>query len=526
MVVLGAGHNGLVCAGYLARAGYRVKVLERRGVVGGAAVTEEIIPGYRNSTLSWVVGLLPAKIIHELELERFGLKIINRRSSGLQIFPDGRHLLLGLDKTANLREYAKFSETDAVRMPAYERQLSEIADLVRELTFETPPRAAGGIGAMVDMGKLLYRLKRSHNNHYVKLASLLGKSAGDMLDEWFESEEIKGHLAFTAIVGNFVSPYFPGSSVVLLHSVYGETNGVKGAFGHPYGGMGAITRAMADSARSKGVEIEVNAAVMRVIVENGFARGAVLQDGTEIRARAVVSSLNPKLLLLDLIDKNDLPADVVERMKHWRCRGGVIRLNLALSELPRFAQMPNLDANGYTSMFKISPSMSYLDQAYDDAKTGNWSRKPAVMWSFPSTLDDSLAPPGHHVASVFAQHFHPKLSGARSWDDCKHEAAESVITLIDQQCPNFRNAIVGMKILSPLDLEREYGLLGGDIFHGQMHLDQSYVLRPLAGYADYRAPIRNLFMCGSGTHPGGSVTGMPGHNAAREILNDVRRRRL
>jgi phytoene dehydrogenase-like protein len=525
-IILGAGHNGLVCAGYLAKAGYKVKVLEKRSIVGGAAITEEFYPGFRNSILSFVVGLLPEHIIHEMELRKFGLRIIDRRISSFQAYDDGRHLLLTMDKKANFSEYKKFSSYDAEQIPHYEAMLSDIAKVIKQLSYQTPANLGTKLKDLARLGKTALTLRKLPQERYPEFADLFTKSAADFLEGWFESDAVKGNLALTAVVGNLVSPYHPGSSIVLLHSIYGETNGVKGAFGVPQGGMGSITQAMAEFCESKGVDISVDAAVQQVLVENGCVQGVTLEDGTTIEGKIVVSNVNPKLLFLHLMDQNDLPGYVIDRMRQWRCKGGVLRINAALSELPTFSCYPDLHPDAYTGMFKISPSIPYLERAYDDAKNGGWSKEAAIMWSIPSTLDESLAPKGLHVASIFAQHFHPNLNEGKSWDDCKHEAANSVIEKISQQVPNFRESIIGMQVISPLDLEREWGLIGGDIFHGQMHLDQMYMLRPITGHADYRGPVKNLYLCGSGTHPGGSVTGMPGYNSAREIIKDFKRRKI
>ena len=395
---------------------------------------------------------------------------------------------------------------------------------------EAPPNLGGGITDLWTALKLANRLRRLDRRRQGALAELMTMSVGDYLDRFFECDPIKGAFGFEGIIGNMVSPYHPGTAYVLLHHAFGEVNGRPGAWGHARGGMGAITQAMAKSAESRGVSIEVSAPVREVILEGGAdapqARGVVLEDGRAIRARAVAANTNPKLLYLRLMDPAVLPADFRRRMTGWRCRSGTFRMNVALAELPRFAA---LDGDGdeakLNGTIDIAPSLGYLEQAYDDAKAGDWARDPVVSLCLPSTLDDSLAPPGCHVASLFCQHFHPDLSDGRTWDDVKEQVADMIVDTVDGYAPNFKRSVVGRQVLSPLDLEREFGLVGGDIFHGALHLDQIYSLRPAAGYADYRSPVKDLYLCGSGAHPGGGVSGLPGRLAARAIVKDAKGRR-
>jgi phytoene dehydrogenase-like protein len=356
---------------------------------------------------------------------------------------------------------------------------------------------------------------------------LFVNSAGDYLDGWFESAPIKAAFGFDGIVGNYASPYSAGSAYVLLHHVFGEVNGKKGAWGHAIGGMGAITQAMSKAAAERGVEIRLSSPVREVIVEGGRAAGCVLQNGDAVRARCVVSNLNPKLLYGQLIDPGVLDENFRERMNNWRCGSGTFRMNVALAELPDFTALPGRSrAAHHTSGIIMAPSLAYMDQAYLDAKSGGWSKRPIVEMLIPSTLDGSLAPPGRHVASLFCQHVAPALPGGASWDDHREEVADLMIDLVNSHAPNFKASVLGRQIMSPLDLERTFGLIGGDIFHGALSLNQLFSARPMLGHGDYRGPLRGLYMCGSGTHPGGGVTGAPGHNAAREILKDFRRGRL
>lgn len=529
-VIIGGGHNGLVCAAYLAAAGLKVTVLERRAVAGGAAVTEEFHPGFRNSVAAYTVSLLNPRVIRDLELPRHGLRVVERRLSNFLPLEGNQFLKVGGGITE--QEVAKFSLRDALRLKDYAERLDAIADVLRDLVLETPPNVTAGswleaLPELLRSAKLGKRIARLDMAMRRELLGLFIKSAGDYLNSWFESAPIKAAYGFDGIVGNYASPYAAGSAYVLLHHVFGEVNGKKGAWGHAIGGMGAITQAMAKAAGERGVEIRLSSAVHEVIVESGRAVGVILEDGTAIRARCVVSNLNPKLLYGQLIDANVLPQDFRERMNHWRCGSGTFRMNVALSELPDFTVLPGKSlADHHTSGIIMAPSLEYMDQAWLDAKSGGWSKRPIVEVLIPSTLDDSLAPPGQHVASLFCQHVAPVLPGGASWDDHREEVADVMIDLVNSHAPNFKASVLGRQIMSPLDLERTFGLTGGDIFHGALSLDQLFSARPMLGHGDYRGPLAGLYMCGSGTHPGGGVTGAPGHNAAREIIADFRRRRL
>jgi phytoene dehydrogenase-like protein len=359
------------------------------------------------------------------------------------------------------------------------------------------------------------------------LLDLFTASAGDFLDNWFESPPIKAALGFDSVVGNYASPYAPGSAYVLLHHNFGEVNGKKGIWGHAIGGMGAITQAMAKAAVTHGVDIRLSTRVRRVLVENGCAIGVETDNGETIRAAAVAAGVNPKLLYLDLVDSCALPEGFRRRMESWRCASGTFRMNVALSELPDFTALPGTAcAEHHASGIIIGPSLGYMERAYFDARATGWSRNPIVELVIPSTLDDTLAPRGQHVASLFCQHAAPQLPDGSSWDDHRDAVADLMIETVDKYAPNFRRSVLARQILSPLDLERKFGLVGGDIFHGALDLRQLFSARPMLGYADYRGPIVGLYLCGSGGHPGGGVTGAPGHNAAREILRDFRRRRI
>jgi phytoene dehydrogenase-like protein len=530
VIIVGGGHNGLVCAAYLAAAGLKVMVLERRAVVGGAAVTEEFHPGFRNSVAAYTVSLLNPKVIRDLDLPRHGLRVVERRLSNFLPLDDHSYLKIGAGQTE--REVAKFSQRDAGRLGAYAERLDVIADVLRDLVLETPPNvtAAGWLEALPQMlsgARLGKRIAKLDMPMRRELLDLFVKSAGDYLDGWFDSAPIKAAYGFDGIVGNFASPYAAGSAYVLLHHVFGEVNGKKGVWGHAIGGMGAITQAMAKAAAARGVDIRVASGVREILVEAGRAVGVVTEKGEAFRARSVVSNLNPKLLYGSLIDPGVLPQDFSERISRWRCGSGTFRMNVALSELPDFKVLPGREAaDHHTAGIIMAPSLAYMDQAYLDAKSGGWSKRPIVEMLIPSTLDDGLAPAGQHVASLFCQHVAPTLPNGASWDAHREEVADVMIDLVTMHAPNFKASVLGRQIMSPLDLERTFGLIGGDIFHGALSLDQLFSARPMLGHGDYRGPLKGLYMCGSGTHPGGGVTGAPGHNSAREIIADFRRGRL
>ena len=527
VLIIGAGHNGLVCAFYLARAGLKVTMLERRAVVGGAAATEAFHPGFRNSVASYTVSLLNPKVVADMDLAGHGLRVVERKVANFLPLPDGDYLLTGEGRTA--AEVARFSSRDADRLTPYGGRLEVIADVLRALILEAPPNVVAGgwrealpeLLKGVGLGRRLGGLSMTGRRD---LLALFSQSAGDWLDGWFESEPIKAVFGFDGVVGNYASPYTPGSAYVLLHHVFGEVNGKKGAWGHAVGGMGAITQAMARACAALGVEIITEAPVREVITERGAAVGAVTQAGRSIRARVVVSNLHPKLLFQGLVDPAVLPGDFKERIERYRSGSGTFRMNVALAELPRFTCLPE-PGDHMTAGIIMAPSLAYMDRAFMDARTFGWSKAPIVEILIPSTLDDSLAPPGRHVASLFCQHVAPTLPDGRSWDDCRETVADLMIDTVDAHAPGFKASVLGRQINSPLDLERTFGLVGGDIFHGKLELDQLFSARPVLGHGAYRGPLPGLYLCGAGTHPGGGVTGAPGHNAAREILKDLRRRR-
>ena len=530
-VVVGGGHNGLCCAAYLAAAGISVCVVERRGVVGGAAVTEEFHPGFRNSTASYTVSLLDPGVVRDLKLAEHGLVVRERPFSNFLPLHDGAYLKVGGGIEATQAEIAKFSKRDADRLPAYYAMLDRVADVMRDLLHVTPPNL--GSARIRDVAPLAEMMKAGKAYRAMPLAEkrdvldLFTKSAGDILDRWFESAPIKAAFGFDAVVGNFASPYTPGSAYVLLHHVFGEVNGKRGQWGHAVGGMGAITQAMAAECAARGVDVRVNAPVERVIVEGGRAIGVRLVGGDTITAKRVIANVNPKLLFDRLVAAEEIPEDFRARIEGYRCGSGTFRMNVALARLPTFSSLPAPGPH-LSSGIIMAPSLDYMERAYFDARTRGWSREPIVEMLIPSTVDETLAPPGKHVASLFCQHVHPDLGAVqagRTWDDAREEVGDLMIATVDRFAPGFRASVVGRRALTPLDLEREFGLVGGDIFHGALSLDQLFSARPVLGNASYRMPIKGLYLCGSGAHPGGGVTGIPGRNAAREIVKDARKRR-
>jgi phytoene dehydrogenase-like protein len=529
VVIIGAGHNGLTCAAYLGMAGLKVKVIERRSVVGGAAVTEEFFPGFRNSVAAYTVSLLHPRIIADLRLADHGLRIVERRAQNFWPAPDGRYLLAAEGKTE--REVAKFSARDAGRYGAFNRQLDACADVLRDLVLEAPPNLTRGLttatlGELLKAGRFGKRLRRLSAEDLRTLHDLFTKSAADYLDGWFEGELVKALHGFDAIVGNYASPYTPGTAYVLLHHAFGEVNGKKRVWGHAVGGMGAITQAMARAAASHGVEIETDAAVREVIVEKGRACGVVLADGRAIRGAAVAANVTPKLLYTGMIAADALDADFLRRMRAWRCGSGTFRMNVALSRLPNFTALPAHEVmDHHTAGIILAPSLGYMDRAHLDARAHGHSREPIIEMLIPSTLDDTLAPRGAHVASLFCQHVAPDLPRAR-WNEQRDQVADLMIDTVERYAPGFKASVLGRQALGPLELEDMFGLTGGDIFHGALSLDQLFWARPALGYADYRGPLQGLYHCGSGAHPGGGVTGAPGHNAARAIIADRRWRWL
>ncbi len=523
VAVIGAGHNGLTCAAYLAAAGLRVVVLEKNEAVGGATLSEEFYPGFRNSVAAYTVSLLNPTVIADLELAKFGLKIVERPVANFWPVDEERYLLLPYGLANRQAAIAPFSAADAARLPDYEAALGRAASQLRALALKRPPNVGGGLSevfAGAALGRRLYGLTLEDKR---LLLDLFTKSAADFLAQWFESEIVKGALAFDGIVGAYAGPHTPGTAYVLLHHCFGEVNGKSGVWGHAIGGMGAISQAMAGSALARGAAIRTSEPVAAILVEDGGACGVRLQSGERIRARAVAANVAPKLLFRELVPAGVLAPDLRRRFLELKSGSGTFRMNVALAELPNFRCRPGTTvADHHASGIIIGPTVAYLEAAYLDARAHGWSRKPVVEMVIPSTLDASLAPPGRHVASLFVQHVAPHLPGGKSWDEAKEDFADLVIETVNEHAPNFKVSVLGRQSLSPLDLERRFGLLDGDIFHGQLTLDQLFSARPVLGHADYRMPVPHLYLCGSGAHPGGGVTGLPGRNAAHEIIRDFK----
>ncbi|WP_439107862.1 phytoene desaturase family protein [Congregibacter sp.] len=525
VIIIGAGHNGLSCAAYLARSGLKVRVLERRDVIGGAALTEEFHPGFRNSVFSYLVSLLDRSVMADLELEKHGLSLLHRPGGSLSLLP-GDHMYLPRDTLEAQAAIARFSQADAEVYPAFEDMLEDMGELVRGVAREIPPNFGGGWSDVWRLVKQANAFRQLSAERQVELSELMTMSIGDVLDRWFESDAIKGLYGFEGIIGNYANAYAPGTAYVLLHHVFGDVDGRTGAWSYAKGGMGSITQAMASYCESSGVEILTNAGVASIEISEGRARGVVLEDGRRFAAKAVAANTHPQVLFGQLVDKTHTPPDFQRRIEGYQSESATFRMNVALSELPRFDSVEH-DARGLLAMqntIDVCPSLDYMDQAYDDAKAQGWASKPVISMCIPTLLDDSLAPKGQHVMSLFCQHFRRHLPNDQSWDEVKEQVADLVIDTVAEYSPNFKSAILGRQINSPLDIERKLNMVGGDIFHGKLSLNQIFSLRPVGGYADHRMPIKGLYLCGSGAHPGGGVSGIPGKNAASVIAKDVKRR--
>jgi phytoene dehydrogenase-like protein len=454
-----------------------------------------------------------------MKLADHGYRVIERPISNFLPQPDGGYLKLGGGLARTQAEFARFSAKDADALPAYYDALEVVADMLRDLVLQAPPNVGDGLSSLVDAVKQGRRIAKLSIEQQRDVLDLFTKSARSFLDGWFESDAVKAAFGFDAVVGNYASPDTPGSAYVLLHHVFGEVNGKKGAWGHSVGGMGAITQIMAQVVQAMGVEISLEAPVARVLVDGDRAVGVVLESGEEVMGRAIIANVGPKLLYERMMQPTDLPADFAKRIKGFKAGSGTFRMNVALSALPDFTCLRGVGEHHQSGII-IAPTLDYMDRAFMDAKRDGWSKAPIVEMLIPSTIDDSLAPPGCHVASLFCQQFAPELPEGRSWDDEREAAANAIIATVEQHAPGFTKSVIARQIHSPLDLERKFGLIGGDIMHGNLSLDQMWSARPVLGHGAYRGPVKGLYMCGAGTHPGGGVTGAPGHNAAREVLKD------
>lgn len=522
VVIIGAGHNGLVAACYLARAGRKVLVLEGRHLVGGCAITEEVIPGYRFSRLAYVNSLFRPEIIRELRLGDYGFEMLPREPSSFTPFPSGEYLFLGSDAELNRREIAKFSRRDAEAYVRYEEMLGRMVEVIEPTLDRPPPNPLAGISSpreLLSMLRLGRGARRLGREIYPFLAMLTG-SAARLLDEWFESEELKVTLATDAVIGAMASPKTPGTAYVLFHHVMGETDGARGVWGYVRGGMGALSEAIAAAARDLGVEIRTGCRVESILVENGEAKGVRLVSGDEIKSRKVFSNAGPRITFIDL-----LPADILDEsfrraIEALDFSSATFKLNLALNELPDFSACPGREPGPqHRGTIHISPSLDYIERAYNEARSGRPSSEPILECTIPSVLDPSLAPEGHHVMSMFIQYAPYELAEG-SWDELRDDFSRTCIRLLDSYAPGFEKSVVGYDAISPLDMERDFALTGGNIFHGAMTPEQIFFQRPVGGWSGYRTPVGGLYLCGAGAHPGGGVLGACGRNAAKVALRD------
>ncbi len=521
VAIIGGGHNGLTAAAYLAKAGKKVVVLEARELLGGCAVTEEIWPGYRVSTASYLVSLMQQKVVDDLQLPKFGYLVDAKDPAFFSPFPDGRHLFMWQDRKKTLEEIAKFSKRDAERYPLYEDYIESLARVIEQLLLVTPPDfPPKGLGGKLEFVKLGAKLRGLSEKETLGLVRIFTQSAAELLDEWFESEEVKVTLATDGVIGANGGPRSPGTAYILLHHCMGGVNGHRGLWGFVRGGMGAVSEAIAASARSHGAEIRVSAPVKQILVKGGKARGVVLESGEEIKAKAVATGVDPKRTFLQLMDPADLGEDFLADVRRFRCEGTSCKINLALNGLPEFTAYPGSPGPHHRATMHICPSVDYIERAWDDAKYGHPSEKPLIEMTVPTMYDPTLAPAGKHIMGLFLQYAPYTLKGT-TWEVERDRFADRVIGLIEEYAPNIRSLIEHRQVLTPLDLEQRFGITGGNIFHGEMGVDQMFFFRPFAGWARYRTPVKHLYICGSGAHPGGGVMGAPGHNAAREMLKDL-----
>jgi phytoene dehydrogenase-like protein len=520
VVIIGGGHNGLTAAAYLARAGRKVLVLERRHVLGGAAVTEEVFPGFRFSVCSYVVSLLRPEIIRELDLPRHGLEILPLDGTFTPM-PDGDYLWRVNDHAKTRREIARHSRLDAEAYDEYGKAMIEMGRFVKPILTMLPPDPASLNPR--ELRKILFLVQRfrqlPRQDQYNQI-QLMTMSAVDFLDQWFETDVLKATMSASGIIGTFLGVRSPGTAYVLLHHYMGEIDGAFRSWGLSRGGTGAISNAIAAAAREAGVEIRSEAEVARIVVRGNRARGVILANGDEINAEVVASSVDPRLTFMRFVEPGTLPDEFVADVRRYKFRGSSGKVNLALDALPDFAALPGPGAH-LRGAISISPSVEYMERAYDEAKYGRFSRRPYVDIVIPSLTDPSVAPPGKHVMSCFVQYAPYHLTEG-SWDEKREEFGDTVVEAIAQYAPNLKNIIRHRQVLTPLDLEREWGLSEGNIFQGELTLEQLFFLRPAPGWAQYRTPVDNLYMCGSATHPGGGIMGAPGRNAALRILADTR----
>jgi phytoene dehydrogenase-like protein len=521
VIVIGGGHNGLVNAAYLAKAGKKVLVLEKRYVLGGAAVTEEIIPGFKFSVFSYVVSLLRPEIIRDLDLPRHGLEILPLDGT-MTPMPNGDCLWRQNDHGKTRRELERHSKLDAEAYEEFGKSMVAMCRFVKPILGMIPPDPTSLDPR--DLKKLAFLAKRFQNldaEDKYNLVQLMTMSAADFLDQWFETDVLKATMSASGIIGTFLGIRSPGTAYVLLHHYMGEIDGAFRSWGFSRGGTGAISNAIGGAALEAGVEIRKEVAVAKILIKNGVAQGVVLEGGEEIYADVVSSSVDPNLTFLRFIAASELPGDFLEDVRRYKYRGSSGKVNLALDGLPDFTCLPG-PGNHLRGAISISPSMEYMERAYDQAKYGEFSRRPYIDMVIPSLTDPSVAPPGKHILSCFVQYAPYKLASG-TWDEQREAFGNTVIDTISQFAPNLKNLIIGKQFITPLDIERQTGLTEGNIFQGELSLEQLFFLRPAAGWARYRTPIKKLYMCGSATHPGGGIMGAPGRLAALEILKDTGR---
>ena len=518
VIVIGGGHNGLVNAAYLAKAGKKVVVLERRHVLGGAAVTEEIIPGFLFSECSYVVSLLRPEIIRELDLPRHGLEILPLDGT-FSPMPSGDYLWRVNDHAKSIRDIRRHSRLDAEAYDEFSKMMTPMCRFVKPMLSMIPPDPTTlNPKDLKQLHFLMQRFRELSSDERYTLVQLMTMSSADFLDQWFETDVLKATMSASGIIGTFLGIRSPGTAYVLLHHYMGEIDGAFRSWGFSRGGTGAISNAIADAAREAGVEIRTKAPVGKILVKNGRACGVALQSGEELSANIVSSSVDPHLTFEKFLEPSELPGDFLEGVQRYKFRGSSGKVNLALDALPNFKCLPGPGAH-LRGAVSISPSMEYMERAYDDAKYGHFSRRPYIDMVIPSLTDPSVAPPGKHVLSCFVQYAPYKLAQG-TWDEQKEAFGDNVINTIAEYAPNIKDIIVGRQVLTPLDLEREFGLTQGNIFQGELSLEQLFFLRPVAGWAYYRTPIRNLYMCGSATHPGGGIMGANGRIASQVILKE------
>ncbi|MCK9192869.1 MAG: NAD(P)/FAD-dependent oxidoreductase [Nevskia sp.] len=534
IIIVGGGHNGLVCAAYLARAGKKVLVLERNAEVGGAAVTEEIAPGYRVSVASYLISLLLPEVVNDLDLPRHGYKVLGRNPSSFTPLPDGRSLLMGPDAALTHAEIAKFSQRDATAYPQYEAWLTRVAECIEPLLLEPPAdliplpahwRRRTWVQKLRELlrGRRLYQALRGMGDELPQTIELLTGAARPILDRWFESDALKATLATDAIIGAQQPISAPGTGYVLLHHVMGLAGGARGVWGYVEGGMGAVTQAMARAAVGFGVEIRCNAEVAEILTANGRASGVRLMNGDVLQAKALASNATAAVTFSRLLPAGALPASFTAAVQCIDYSSASMKINLAVSELPDFTCLPGKAEVGpqHRGTIHISPTLQYIERAYDDANAGRPSQAPILELTIPTSVDKTLAPAGHHIVQMFVQYAPYRLATGLHWDALREGFADRCIAAVNDYAPNFAASILHRQILTPLDIERRFALTGGNIFQGAMSLHQLFSMRPLPGWADYRTPISGLYLCGAAAHPGGGVTGAPGRNCALEMLRDL-----